>query len=308
MGDGFLTLPFLYEFHDQFPQVKISVLASKYNYRLFEPLDFLEEVLIYRQDPKELYRKLADRHYDLFFNPKDHPSLTLLRMMKHIHAGCKIGLEHPQHNKHYNFLLENNESMPVIEKNGLLLNLYGGKVALKNEVPIIDHLEADFWKNLPSESLFGHMCINLSSGGSLRKLQTAKWIEIINYIFQNKLSFKINLLAMPENHADAMIIKSKFLNKINYPIPTKNIYEAGIVIKNSCLFISPDTALVHVAAAVKTPVIGLYQNKGLNLNRFSPYGVDCEIVLSPDREIGNIQTTQIIKALENLCHENNIHQ
>lgn len=307
LGDGFLTLPFIYELHRKFPHTKITILASKYNYKLFEALSFIEELLIYRQDHKLLSEKLRSRKYDIFFNPKDHPSMTILRMMKRVKADIKIGLNHFRHNKHFNILLENDENMHIVEKNALLLKHYGLSFPLKNDIQLIDNIENEFYSKKDKSALKNNISINLSSGGILRKLPVEKWVEVIEYIFSKNLSKKINLLAMPENQAEAEQIKSRFPDKINYPIPTKDIYEAGVVIKNSSLLVSPDTALVHVAAAVKTPIIGLYQNKGLNMKRFSPYNATCEIVLSPDREIGNIKVDQITAAIQKYEDEDILH-
>lgn len=298
LGDGFLTLPFLYELHHNFPKVKISLVASKYNYKLFEPLQFIEELFIYRQNHGQLFQQLQNRQYDIFFNPKDHPSMTVLRMMKHINATCKVGLQHYRHDKHFNVLLPNCPNMHIVEKNGLLLKNYGIKFPLRNRIKVIDNLETNFLESLDNISIKNNICINLSSGGLRRKVPIEKWIKIIDYILTNNYSEQINLLAMPENREDAEIIKTKFSEKIHFPIPTNNIYEAGIVIKNSNLLISPDTALIHVAAAVQTPIIGLYQNKGLNLKRFSPYQANYAIVLSPDKELKNIKIADIINALK----------
>ncbi len=308
LGDGFLTLPFIYELHRNFPRVKISLIASKYNYKLFESLDFIEDLFIYRRDHSTLFRQLQDRQYDIFFSPKDHPSMTILRMMKHINATFKAGLQHRHHDKHFNILLPNDPNMHIVEKNSLLITYYGIKFPLKNKIDIIDQMEENFQNKWDKIVIKNNICINLSSGGLLRKLPTEKWTQIIDFIFQNNYSDKINLLAMPENAKDAKILKRKFPDKIQYPIPTENIYEAGVVIKNSSLLISPDTALVHVAAAVRTPIIGLYQNKGLNLNRFSPYQAKYEIVLSPDKELKNISVADITTALSKVANENLLRQ
>ncbi len=307
LGDGFLTLPFLYELHRKFPHVEISVIASKYNRILFEPLDFIHELFIYRKDHRKLFRQLKSRNYDIFFNPKDHPSVTILRMMKHINARYKVGLQHHRHNKHFDVLLPNDDNRHIVEKNALLLENYAVNFPINPPITVINQFESDFFKKFPRINLKDNICVNLSSGGIRRKLPVEKWIAIIDFILKHQLSDKINLLAMPENQADATKIKNIFFDKIVYPIPTKNIYEAGIVINHSRALLSPDTALIHVAAAVQTPVIGLYQNKGLNLKRFSPYQATCEIVLSPDKELENIAVEDICRALIKLKNENILH-
>lgn len=290
--------------HERFPELEISVIVSKYNYELFKPIEFIHELFIYRKDHKQLFLQLKSRDYDIFLNPRDHPSMTILRMMKHINAKYKMGLQHNRHDKHFDVLLPNDDNRHIVEKNALLLEKYGVNFPISPQISVINQFESDFFKKFPNERLQNNFCINLSSGGLRRKLPVEKWIAIIDFIFKHQLSDKINLLAMTENQADAAKIKSKFTDKIVYPIPTKNIYEAAIVINLSPILLSPDTALIHVAAAVKTPVIGLYQNKGLNLKRFMPYQAPCEIILSPDKELENIAIEDVCRALMKLKNEN----
>lgn len=46
------------------------------------------------------------------------------------------------------------------------------------------------------------------------------------------------------------------------------------------LVISPDTAVVHIACAFQTPVVGIYQNNGVKPVQWGPLGPDTAIVLS----------------------------
>lgn len=69
------------------------------------------------------------------------------------------------------------------------------------------------------------------------------------------------------------------------------------MIQRGDLLVSPDTALVHVAAAVGTPVIGLYPRDLRNRRLFAPYGVPSQLLGSDSTTLDSIQPQQVYQAI-----------
>ena len=70
--------------------------------------------------------------------------------------------------------------------------------------------------------------------------------------------------------------------------------------EKSKLLISVDTSLVHLAAALKIPVLGLYSNDKKNFARYSPLSSNAKTVNSKTRFIQDIEINSVIKPLNKL--------
>ena len=62
------------------------------------------------------------------------------------------------------------------------------------------------------------------------------------------------------------------------------------------MLLSIDTSLIHLAAALGKPVLGLYNNDSLNYKRYSPYNTIFETVVSKTGFIRDIDVESIINS------------
>ena len=78
----------------------------------------------------------------------------------------------------------------------------------------------------------------------------------------------------PRSMACADRVRKFMFNKAVYLAGALNVTQLGALLKRSVLFISNDSGPVHVAAAVKTPVIALFgrNQPGLSPTRWGPLG------------------------------------
>ena len=70
------------------------------------------------------------------------------------------------------------------------------------------------------------------------------------------------------------ILPVENISKIGFKAPSfysKSIREIGSFIANTALFIGADSGIMHLAAAVQTPTIGLFSVSDFNLNKYKPY-------------------------------------
>lgn len=287
LGDAILLFPLLKGLMEKFPALRLEIISSRKTSYLFAELPFVTGVYKYRSPGRNLKEQLAGRQFHIFYNPKDHPSLTAFQLARIVKAEVKVCLYHEKHNQHYNYSLPNRDSCPLVEKNGELLRAYGVKFPLKNFFPV---------KTLKSGGSPKIIALNISSGDKNRIWPLENWLKLVQDLIHLDDQLSFLLFAMKSEHSRAEIMKEKFNEKIEYPLFSPHLFEAGSLIQNCDLLISADTALVHVAAAVGTPVLGLYSGDKRNRKRYIPYGIDFEIVNSVRLNIKYIKPEEVINA------------
>jgi len=90
----------------------------------------------------------------------------------------------------------------------------------------------------------------------------AWWLAFYNRLKQEYPDYNI-IEVLPIHHA----------SQLGFRVPifySRDIRQIGALIANTDVFIGADSGIMHLAAAVKTPTIGLFSVT--NLNRYQPYG------------------------------------
>jgi len=298
LGDAILLMPFLHGLHQRFPGAQIDVLCSRHNQYLFKALPFIRNTWTYRTDQKSLKEFLSEQHYDLFYNPKDHPSITAYRLANLVNAEVKVCLAQPRANRYYHHTLVNREGAHIIEKNAELLRPYGVKFPVPNYFP--PDSDSLLFKADSGRSV---MAINLSAGGHYRNWPAEHWIALVESVLKYQRDVRIAVFAMDREAKTARLIKEQFQDTIEYPLVSPDLLAAGALLRRYRLFISPDTSLIHVAAGVNTPVIGLYSGDQRNQQRYAPYGVRAKLLAARGLSLESISPETVFEALKQLNFE-----
>jgi len=281
IGDGILLFPLLYGLKLFFPDLSIDILCSRRNREIFNKVSFIENFFIYRNG-KKLWQKLNSNKYDIFYNPKDHPSITSFRIAKRVQAKVKVCISNKRHDQHYNYVLKNLNEKTILEKNALLLKEYDKNFKI---LP---------WLPINNDQIKNHeVCINISSGSPQREWPVVKWIDLINMIYENDKTTKINIIAINKDQNKINAIKRKIGHSINFHSNFNNILDSVSIISKSKVLISPDTAMVHLADATKIKILGLYSADSLNVERYSPFFSKYKIIQSNSLSINNIETQKV---------------
>ncbi|MBD3422274.1 MAG: hypothetical protein GF398_19340 [Chitinivibrionales bacterium] len=289
IGDQLLVTPLLVELKKALPHVAIDAFVFKKEATILANMRSVCRVVYARNLLATLiaYRR---RPYDVLFNTKDHPSTTFILASLYLKAEYAVGISHPQHSGIYHACIQTDFYSHVIEKNCKLLDLLNIAYRKEQVRPHLPQLPMEqaakqfkaFMLSLPT------ICLNISAGESSRELTDA---QITAVIAQSKRQFII--LAMPERFE----LKAKLEHAYDQVTPTpqtQSIFEAAALIDKCAFLITPDTALVHVAAALNKPLIGLYRSDKLHFSRFYPYRVTAEILHSPTNELCGISIDLLV--------------
>jgi ADP-heptose:LPS heptosyltransferase len=287
LGDAILLLPFLNGFNKRFPDAIIDLCCTHYNKKVFEGIPFIRNCISYRPFNFRFSKIIRSERYQILYNPKSGPSKTFHHLTNKINAEVKVCLDHKYNNPIYNYSLPNDNSKHIVEKYSELLHYYDDSSIVSNWLP-------EFFLKFPSNiNNRKYIAINISAGNQSRKIPAEKWIKAIASILEIN-NTNIALFASRKESRDAIKIKSVFKEKIFYPLESPTLYHASGIINDSEMLLSVDTSLIHLAAALGKPVLGLYNNDKLNYTRYSPYNTISENVVSKTGFIRDIDVESII--------------
>lgn len=86
------------------------------------------------------------------------------------------------------------------------------------------------------------------------------------------------LISSPDDHDEALAIAASSPGALVAPI-SPTILHATALIRDFSIFVTPDTGLVHIAAAHGVPVVGLYCPNEEHLPRWHPWRVRSEVLM-----------------------------
>ena len=146
------------------------------------------------------------------------------------------------------------------------------------------------------------LIIGLGAASPDRRWSSKKYADLINQLSINFPDYKIILLGAVDVIDDALYI-SAHTKAVNL-VGDLSLYEATKIISESELYIGNDSGLMHIAAAVRTPVVEISKHPAHGYiwhanspKRFGPWGVSF-ISIQPNKGLDNCQDA---------CHEKIAH-
>ena len=289
IGDGILLFPLIYGMKSIFADCEIHVLCSRKNIEVFRKLNLVDDILVYRTG-KLFWKSLTLNDYDLFYNPKDHPSITAFRIAKNVRAKVKVCIAGTQQEQHYNYAIKSDYLESVIEKNCLLLKEYEPKIKIVPWLSLLENVN----------EIKNQICINISADSNYRIWPIENWIQLMDMILSDDPSIKINIISMDRDQAKSKIIENKFGKSIKSLPQFNSILESSSIIQQSKMLISSDTAMIHLSDAAQTPVLGLFSADNRNVSRYKPFWVKNKIVQSDSLSIKNINPKSVFSEYNKL--------
>lgn len=288
IGDMVLTTPMFRAIGDHLPDAEIHVLTSPRDLSVISNNRRITKIHLYRKNFIALPRlaaQLRSQHYDVWIDPKDHSSGEGSLLASLSGARQKIGFNKPEQHLF-------DVALPSAETN------YGLHVSDRNLLALSSLISVDpSHLNRRPELFVDHDCavqfdprtvvINISAGNPSRHWPAERWSAVIAECA--RLSLPVGLMFDPADHAAAKEIAARGGNCLLLDTPT--IHHAIAAVSSATLVISPDTSVVHIAAAFNIPIIALYPRVEWNLKKFHPLS-DRSAVILPDES----QTFQEIPA------------
>ena len=283
IGDMVITSPVFRELKLAYPDVKITVLASKVN----------EEVLI--NNP--YVEQIVTNHKNNFFS--DLPSLLKLRQQKFDvciefdhsvvpHAIIRLKIINPKKvisiKKNGRYGVNGNELSLYdifIEKPkqyhfrdiwmGVLKPFNIKPKSKEYDLFVNDQLRVqaqNFIKQYSSKFLVG---INLEGAVKGKKIRFSELYQICQGLYKQDNNIQIIILCAPNNFQETSLnVQKMALNYVEMSYKTNRILSVAALISQLDLIITPDTSIVHIASTFNKPIVTIHENNHDSYRLFAP--------------------------------------
>ncbi len=256
LGDIIWTLPMLNRIRKAMPQAKIYYITSNTFAPLIEDLEGIELIRI--DKPKKLkdYFRLQTifrpYHFDILLCAQ--ANLRINFIYPFIKAKRKIGFDSKRGRDLQRFFID--ESIPFKQEHSVeaflgfsdFLGINSDEITF--DLPII--------KEQVGQLPLGDFIVIHPKASSLQRTwATERYIEVANLVGQ-KYDIPIILTGIPSDKEICVEIEKNSTAKIINLCGKTSLNELKNVFLNTKLVIAPDSGPAHMAAALGTPVIGLY--------------------------------------------------
>ena len=276
IGDTLFATPLIHELRANFPDATIDALVRWAGAKFLENNPYLNSVIQRdlagesKAGAMRFLMSLRRNGYDVSFNT--HPQSNRLYRLaaRVIGARTRVSHEYECSGALDRWLVT--QSIPqdysrhAVENNLALLPFAGAKVLLPShryEIFLTDAEKAWAEKFIAQEKLPGRRLLGIHTGsGATKNLALRRWplenyIELVRRLREAKPELAVFFFGGPEEQRDYEKIRTTpGAHKVLFP-KTENLLQAAALIAKCDSFLSVDTALMHVAAAmgVKNQVV-----------------------------------------------------
>ncbi len=285
-GDVILTLPLLQKLKAMFPTALIDFLAIPATRNLLETIPDIHELLIYDKHGAQkglghllrFIKLIRQNNYDLAVVP--HRSLRSAVLAKAGGIPYRIGFNRSAGRRLYTNIVAYRKDVHEINRNLYLLSPFG-----------VDGMEKIFprlYFSDEDESVVQHL-LRLAGWQSDSRIiaiapgsvwATKRWLPEYFALLTNQLTeagYKIVLIGGDADRAFAEEVVNKVTSPILNAVGKFTFRQSAVLIREARLLISNDSAPMHIAVAVRTPVVAIF-GPTVPAFGFYPYGTHDRVV------------------------------
>lgn len=301
IGDTLLATPFIRELRMNFPDATIDALVLWSGSKdLLQGNPHLNHVfqknLITSSKLSSLkfLRTVAGNRYDVTINTHPQTRIHYRIVARLIGAPLRVSHEYEGFGWLDRWLV--NQTVPqdyqrhtIANNMALLPLLKAAPLATSHEMQVFLSPEEQQWAenflrehNLTGRKLLG---VHVGSGGT-KNLKLKRWplenyTELIWRLNAQRPDLSVLLFGGPEESADHEKILTRANRELVLLAGSKNLRQAAALMKRCHSFLSVDTALMHLAAAMKVPGQIVIEAPTLNKTNL-PYGNSYQLVPNPE--------------------------
>ena len=265
IGDVLVSVPMIRALRRRYPRAHIAMLLSRANYSVRHALaPYVDQTWRYDKtlgSAVGLIRALRAARYGIAVNLTDNPSVSSQLLMRWCGAPYRLGIRHARagHYTHAVPLLDRG-SVHIVERMAQLLLPFGidpTQAPLELEYQLSDADRALARTRLGPTDRPLRLGVNISGSSRLRYWGGDNFIACIRWMREFDPRFAIWVGGAPAYRADVEAIAAA-TGAAPLP-PMASFHEFAAVLREFDMLLTPDTSVVHLAAAWKTPMVGLFR-------------------------------------------------
>jgi heptosyltransferase-2 len=300
IGDTILATPLIHELRANYPEATIDALVLWAGSKdILESNPYLNSIYqknFFKVSKAEAFRflwPLRKSNYDISINTHPQSRLQYRGIAHFVSAPIRLSHEYECSGLLDRVLV--NRTLPQdyeknsVEQNLELLMLLGKKPLLaKHELEIFlsepDREWADLFIKKQGISERQRLGVHVGSGGTknlvLKRWPLEHYIELLKKVNRKWPELGILLFGGPEEEGDLQRILQECNSPLVIRVPSKSLKQAAALMQRCTAFLSVDTALMHIAAAVKAPNQIVIEAPTFNKTN-EPYGNPYVLVRNP---------------------------
>ena len=293
IGDMVITTPVFRELKLAYPEINITVLASKANQCVLLNNPYVDRIITNHKNNllKDLPTLLALRKekFDVCVE-FDHSviphSIVRLRIIKpkiiiSVFKDGRYGVKGSELEL-YDYFTEKLKDTHFRDIWLNTLNPFGVTPKSKQyDLFCSDQQKGnavDFLSQFQKKIIIG---INLEGAVKGKKITSDKLEEICRGIYHINREVQIILLSSPKLYSNIIRISQKM--NLPYVVPsykTVSVLDVAALIQNLQLIITPDTSIVHIASAFNIPIVSIHEKNNQSYHLFKPKSQNSRTVFS----------------------------
>ncbi len=301
IGDMMVSLPLFREVRELFPEAEIGIVVSRRNLPLLKYEEGFTAIL-YDSRPSVYIRSLIQArrfrsdvivdtrmHYDsttsFIYGVVSGAKLRLSASNRDNRLPFSVRVPMPPGRQHYAHLTK-------VLLEGLGRDIDDSRLDRKLKLSTEETGFADsFWREAGLNLRKNSIGVNISAGNPSRIWGTDKTAELCSFIVSTGNTPIV--FSTPAGRRSAVSIRDAVPGVMITP-ECGTILHAAALVKDLKAMITPDTALVHIAASYDLPVLGLFPQREGHMPLWYPWGVRYELIRTRTRRVEDISVQDVI--------------
>lgn len=311
IGDVLISTPLIYALKNRYPKATVDFLLSENNHFVLENEPLVRKRWIYKKSLRgalDVLFSIRSEHYDFVIDLMDNPSTTSTVICALARGKWNVGLS-KENEYAYDIpvpLLSRKETH-IIDRLGMLLTVFG--IDPKNETFQVRYLTSgeskQFARNFfdaakwESKQVIG---LNISPTDGVRFWGVQNFQNLIKKLLNHYPHLPIVLLYAPSDKPQALEIGKPFDDVVLSP-ETHSFDQFAAIVEKVSLLVTPDTSVVHLAAAFQIPSVVLYVQSNKELRIWEPYGSDAETLVADVDDLTVISLESVFAAIQRMVEK-----
>lgn len=302
LGDAIVSTGLLRAIRSLSPTLQLDVLASPRNADFFRRLPCVDEVLLFdKRSPRTfpaVWRRLRAGRYDAVIDCMvTAPSMTGFLLMLSSGATRRVGVGGRG--------IDWGLTHPVPLAAGHIIEAYAEFIRAFGELP-----DAFDWRpeiplgnaraDVPAvwASSGRRVLLNVSAGEARRDWPDERYAEVARNLAGDD-GVGVVLIGSPAEWSRVQSIAD--IAGLGAAVPTPTLDRLFELIRDAHLLVTPDTSLIHMASAFRTPTVGLFI--GGTSNQWGPFQIPGRILEGSDNSLLSISAREVVAAARDCLGE-----
>ena len=302
IGDVLITIPTIRILRKHLPTAHISILLSLKNLAVAPYLRrYTDSKFVYTKklfETLKLLKSIRAEKFDVIIDCIDNPSTTSRMIIRLANARYSVGLESIYSGFYtHSIQLPDKSTSHIVERTAMLLKAFGicaEPSDLDLEYIIRPELQ-DYVNKSLGEKKKTRLAVNIAAGWEkywgqenfrrlIQKLES-EHIEIIGFA---TAEFQSELLAISHG------------TMLQTAPPASDFDEFAAMLSSCDVLFTPDTSVVHLAAAWKIPCLVLYANIVENMMLWTPFRSKYRAISTKKPQLSSISPDEVLIVIKEL--------